>query len=53
MRKSIAVFALTAWSVFALPAIRLMAQVTLPNLAPGSQYQMMFVTADSPRGARA
>jgi hypothetical protein len=47
MRKSIAVFALTAWSVFALPAIRLMAQVTLPNLAPGSQYQMMFVTADS------
>ncbi len=44
MRKSLAVFLI---AVFAWPATSLVAGIALPNLPPGSHYQLIFVTADS------
>src|ERR1700730_10846629 len=46
MRKSVAVFLLAVFA--ALSATQLMATVIPPiGLAPGSQYQLIFVTGDS------
>jgi hypothetical protein len=47
MRKRLFVFLLAACAALALPAASLMATVIPPiGLAPGSQYQLIFVTAD-------
>ena len=47
MRKSLAVLFLAAFAALALPATHLVANVIPPiGLAPGSQYQLIFVTAD-------
>ena len=48
MQKSIAVFLLATFAPFALSATQLMAGVIPPiGLVPGSQYQLIFVTADT------
>lgn len=47
MRKPIAVSLLTAFAVVAFSATQLRAQVILPNLPAGTQYQIIFATADS------
>jgi hypothetical protein len=48
MRKSIAVLLIAPSAVFALASGRLKATVIPPSgLAPGSQYQLIFVTADT------
>lgn len=47
MRKSFIVILVTACAGFTLPSAQLMATVIPPNLPPGSQYQLIFVTADS------
>jgi hypothetical protein len=47
MRKSLAVVLLAAFAALALPAAQLVAAVIPPvGLAPGSQYQLIFATAD-------
>jgi hypothetical protein len=47
MRKSLAVFLLAAFAALASPTAQLVADVVLPvGLAPGSQYQLIFATAD-------
>jgi hypothetical protein len=45
MRRPTAVFLLAAFASFASPAVHLMAEVIPPNLSPGSQYQLLFITA--------
>jgi hypothetical protein len=46
MPKSIAVLALSVIAAFTLPATHVMADVLVPSgLAPGSQYQLIFVTS--------
>jgi hypothetical protein len=48
MPKSIAVLALAAFAVFALPATQVMADFIPPiGLPAGSPYQLIFVTADT------
>jgi hypothetical protein len=50
MWKSMAVFLLAAFAALTLPANQLMGDVILPNLPPGSSYQLIFVTTDLIRG---
>ena len=45
MRKPIAALFFAALAAVALSATTVMAQVVLPNLSPGSMYQIIFVTA--------
>ena len=48
MSKSVSAFLLGAFTVFAFPAAHLLAAVIPPiGLAPGSQYQLIFVTANA------
>jgi hypothetical protein len=44
--RSFAVFLLAASAAFALPATQLLGAPILPSLAPGSSYQLIFVTSD-------
>jgi hypothetical protein len=46
MRKPIAVLFLAAFAAFGAPITQVMAVVIAPNLPPGSEYQLIFVTAN-------
>jgi hypothetical protein len=46
MRRSAAAIHLAAFAAFSIPPNTLMAGPILPSLAPGSEYQLIFVTSD-------
>ncbi len=51
MSRFIAAILLAAFAAISIPVKTLMAGMILPSLAPGSQYQLIFVTSDTIDGS--